>query len=196
MKILLSLFFILNSFAYADNYMSKAKLLDCESSGRVTYSKVLDCSESAFDCVEIPSDFDCKTYSEQDVQEDDESKPIYEDSESESCADMDACFLAIDLKSCLDAFAAPQIVDEAGVLSVKCRKLTGFEQMTVQKILEDSVKKAIDDADKAAKAAEKADNKSKRQAAKALTAKLKSGTDLTPEELRDVLLAVLKELRN
>jgi len=196
MKILLSLFFILSSFVYAGNYMSKAKLFDCEASGSITYTRTGDCSKSAIDCVEIPSGFNCKTHSEQDVQEDDESKPIYEDSESESCADMDECESIIVSKTCLDLFAAPQIIDEDGDLFLKCRKLIGFEQVTVQRILIDPAKKAVDDAAKAQVASDNLDQRNKRSSAKALMGKLKSGTDLTAEELRDVLVTMLKELRD
>lgn len=138
MKILLSLFFILSSFAYAGNYMSKTKLLDCESSGRVTYFKVLDCSKSALDCVEIPKDFQCETFSDQGVLEDDLANPNYSKSQVETCVDNDDCIAKTGLKTCTDVDEG--VVWTSSPFEVYCTKFLSYPQITVMHVLIDSAK--------------------------------------------------------
>lgn len=198
MKFLTSCFLFilfLTPMAYATNFMAESKIGICDTPDREAYGLESFCEiTEGENCLALVDKYDCATHIKKLVDEDDPFKPINSKNEIESCLDFDDCLAKRNLKICSDTEETPSFNDTT--LEVFCTKHLGFEQKKVLRVVEDPVKKAIDDADKTAKAAEKADNKSKRQAAKALTAKLKSGTDLTPEELRDVLLAVLKELRN
>lgn len=66
----------------------------------------------------------------------------------------------------------------------------------IEVIVEDAVKKDAYDASQDTKAEDKADKKNRRSDAKALLTKLKAGTDLTKDELRQALIAALESMRN
>ena len=192
MKILILslLFFTMNVFA---GYMSKIDMLDCEKSGRTFYLKLQTCQKNHADCKTLPQNFICETHSEQDTSVNDFTKPIKTKSEMVTCSDPADCQAKLAAKVCTDS--EETAIKNLDLMEVYCSK-DSFSKMIVKQIREDATKKATYDAANTAKTVLKLDIKNKRIAAKALSTKLNAGTDLTSAELRQVLLAILKELRD
>lgn len=141
--ILICLIFSFNSFAWT----SKSELLNCEIMGK-DYTLRSRCDSFHNDCIQIPKNFNCETFVEVPVMEDDLSKPVWASrSMVEPCDGEQDCINKMAEKECSD----PRIpYRNAENTEIWCNTITGFEQMETGsfEIVEDPAKKSLYDAAK------------------------------------------------
>jgi len=167
-KILLLIFLSALTFA---NYIPKDKVGICE--GLTVFSKKDKCEKvSEKDCIKISKKYNC---SHSEVKPDKTAKKM-----TESCLDEIDCQAKLEAIVCDDKFDAIKNLDS---LEVYCTRFIPEHVGDNKKKKDDHEKKQKDDKD-----AEKV----KKDAIKALREKLKQDDDLTPKELRKVLLRLLR----
>lgn len=189
--LILFLLMSVNSFA---GYMSKSLMLnsDCDVA-RPFYPLKKQCDINHADCISVPLVDRICNLSELDTSVDDLTKPIFTKSEMVTCTDATDCQAKLAAKICADV--KETAIKNLDLMEVYCSK-DSFSQKIVKQIREDSIKKLAYDAAQAALAAANLSRRAKRLAAKSLISKLQGGTDLTNAELRQVLLAILMDLKN
>ena len=189
MKILILFFlsFSLNGFT---NYVPESQ----GNSPINIYLKLSKCEKIHGEkCHHIQRGHNPEINSLQDMSVNDFTKPIKTKSEMVTCSDPVDCQAKLAAKVCTDS--EETAIKNLDLMEIYCSK-DSFSQMIVKIIREDASKKAVYDAAKAVKAANKLDRDAKRAAAKGLKTKLKAGADLTSAELRQVLLAILADLKD
>jgi hypothetical protein len=138
MKYLILFLFSLSAHA---NFIGISGTENCAT----VYTKLEYCQAAKGECVAFPEGETCEVLTLKDVAEDDLSKPIRNKTEVEACDGEADCQEKLAQKSCLEKFI------NADYSEVYCSQITGYEQMTVKKLVVDAVKKAQKDARDAAK---------------------------------------------
>lgn len=151
-----------------------------KESGYVVYTNKEDCPGK---CLKIKEGDVVEEMKSAMVEEDDKSKPLYEaKSEVESCSDRKDCIAKTANKCDKDHF----VVVARDYDEVYCTRIVGYEKISIQKAIVDEDKKAVIAAAR----------KEKRDAEKAMKDRLKQlkdKDDLTAEELKEAVKALLKE---
>ena len=191
MKILILCFllFTINVFA---GYMSKVDMFDCNKSGRTFYLKLQSCQKNHVDCVSVPQDFHCKTFSEQDTQVDNLNSPKFSKNEIETCSNQTDCETKNGIKTCIDI--DEQVLMAQDYSEIYCSKPNGYNQMTVRIIRENAAMKTADDALKAIELIKRNNRNTNRGQMRALTSSLKAGTDLNTVQRRKLDLLIIRKL--
>ena len=184
MKFLICFLISFNCFA---GYMSKTDIADCDKVGRKMRHEKSKC---VGDCVEVPKNYNCETFSEQDTQVDDLENPNYSKNQINKCGEY--CETLFPDLVCNDS-------EETAILNldlgqIYCSKFTDYDQKTIKMFREDTVKKSVYDAAKQVLKEEKDADKVTRSELKSLLTTLNQGTDLTPSETRKFRIQVIKKL--
>jgi len=183
---LLVLFLI--SFSCLASYTSKQDAENCNKVGRTFYLRKAQCGPT---CVKVPKNYSCETFSEQDVEVDDYSKPSHSKSEVEACDSEEDCKAKLALKECSDESERKYI--NAEYSEMYCSKFLGYDKKMVKKYLEDAAKKAAYDQAESDKVAVK---KAKMDEVKLIILKkLKNGEELTPAQVRKFRIFMLRNLQ-
>lgn len=146
--------------------------------------------------VKLPKSLNLAYHVLADEYVDDLTKPKFLKGDLESCIDDADCQTKLEAKVCSDGQEAVKVL--TGPKEVYCKVPNGYEQkLSGNKIVvEDAAKKAIFMTAKADEETQNQAEKTRRQQARAMIVKLKNDEDLTPTELRKVLIALLRQLRD
>ena len=193
----LFLIFALISSAFAGGFIPHDQVGVKDFAGKV-FVKRKDCkAHYAKKCVKLPKGYVADYFVSVDEMKDDRGRPLWSSrADQVACSGESDCRAKLKELVCAGGSGWDRFI-AAGFDEVYCARITGFEQRaTGDKIaVEDASKKAAHMAAVAAESSAKADKKTKRKQAKGFISKLKSGSDLSKAELRQVLLVLLKDLR-
>lgn len=182
MKILILFYCLIVATSSFSMFM---KIDDIGVCGKVKYAK--NCGNN---CIEISKRYNCKYSKKADEMKDDVSAPIWASrSMIDSCLGIMDCKEQALVKECING-RSPYY--NAEYSEIWCGKITGYNQIPSGKkiVIEDQPLKA---AYIAQVQAEKDLKQSKKDAVKALKAKVELDQDLTPAELRVVLKYLIKD---
>jgi len=188
-------FLFLFSFnCFAGGYMSESQMVRTDKNSLSQhFGNKLDCDKKYNDCKDYPDSYNWNTFSKQNTQVDDFSKPNYSKSEIDICSGETDCREKLDLKNCTDTMENKYI--NQVYTEIYCSKFISYDQMTVLKIRLDTTKKAAWDAEKLAIKNKEDLRKTKISDTKKLTVKLKDGEDLTLDERRVLDLLLIEKLK-